>query len=71
MAVIGTRFGMASFPAGIAILASAPIAAALSDVERGEFLGAQIWTGVVYAAAAVSLILPMVYIERKKKRAQG
>lgn len=65
---IGTRLGMAYLGCGIGLLIGSPIAGALTDTSKGEFLKAQVWGGATLLAGAAVLIYPWVYIRRVKKR---
>lgn len=68
---IGTRLGMAWFPAGIAVLLSTPIATALAQASPDGILGAQVWTGAVILTGAALQIQPLVHLTRKRRAAKA
>ncbi|KAL9040403.1 MAG: hypothetical protein Q9214_004499 [Letrouitia sp. 1 TL-2023] len=71
--VIGARLGMSWFTAAVGVLIGAPIAGALTDVGKKDFVNAQAFAGAVMAAAVVGLIVPLVAAHRwnQKKKAGG
>lgn len=64
---IGTRLGMAYFSCGIGLLIGSPIAGALTDTSKGDFLKAQVWGGATLLGGATVLVYPWVYIRRVKR----
>ena len=64
---IGTRMGMAYGGIGVGSLIGSPIAGSLSRPTKGDFLGAQIWSGVTLVAGAIILILPWRATSRMKE----
>ncbi|KAF4628518.1 hypothetical protein G7Y89_g9635 [Cudoniella acicularis] len=66
--VIGARLGMSWAMASVGVLIGAPIAGALADVARKEFVDAQAFAGAVMAAAVVLLIVPLVAAHRFNRR---
>lgn len=65
---IGTRLGMAYFSCGIGLLIGSPIAGALTDTSRGDFLKVQVWGGATLLGGAAVLIYPWAYIRRVRRR---
>lgn len=63
--LIGTRFGMLCGGVAFAELVGAPIASALGHVERGEFLGIQLWTGCTLIIAGVMMSWPHFLLAKK------
>ncbi|KAI4283174.1 MAG: hypothetical protein L6R38_002365 [Xanthoria sp. 2 TBL-2021] len=61
---IGTRLGMSYFGAGIGVLIGSPIAGALTDTSKGDFVGAQGWGGATLLAGAALLIYPWLFVRR-------
>jgi MFS family permease len=73
LAVIGTRLGMIYGCAGLGILIGNPVALALSDVEHGNFLGAQLWMGILALVGAVTtlmFVIPASKLRQISKRSQ-
>ncbi|KAL8653329.1 MAG: hypothetical protein Q9226_003892 [Calogaya cf. arnoldii] len=68
---IGTRLGMSYFGVGIGVLIGSPIAGALADTSKGDFVGAQIWSGVTLLGGAALLIYPWIYVRRREKKKDG
>ncbi|KAL8756897.1 MAG: hypothetical protein Q9199_002624 [Rusavskia elegans] len=68
---IGTRLGMSYFGAGIGVLIGNPIAGALTETSKGDFVGAQGWGGATLLAGAALLICPWLFVRRQKKRKDG
>lgn len=64
--VIGTRMGMLWGSTAFAFLLGTPIAAAISDTSKGNFLGLQIFSGVTLLVGAL-LLLPLWAPIRKKQ----
>ncbi|KAI8174104.1 Aspyridones efflux protein apdF [Colletotrichum sp. SAR 10_65] len=52
---MGTRFGMIATLSGFASLAGPPTAGAIIDRSGGQYLGAQIWGGVVIIAGSLTV----------------
>ncbi|EQB44332.1 major facilitator superfamily transporter [Colletotrichum gloeosporioides Cg-14] len=52
---MGTRFGMIATLSGFASLAGPPTAGAIIDRSGGQYLGAQIWGGVVILAGSLTV----------------
>ena len=65
--VVGTRLGMAYACSSVGVLVGSPIAAALSDITDGVFLGAQAWSGVTLVLGSLLLVYPWIFIAREKK----
>ena len=51
---VGTRFGMVATLLGFAALAGPPTAGAIIDRSNGNYLGAQLWGGLVIGAGALA-----------------
>ncbi len=66
--VIGARLGMSWGIAGGGVLIGAPIAGALADVGKADFVNAQAFAGAVMAAAVILLIVPLVAAHRFNNR---
>jgi MFS family permease len=62
--VIGARLGMSWATAAVGVLIGAPIAGALANVSKAEFLHAQVFAGSVMAAAVLLLTVPLVAAHR-------
>ncbi|KAF2181512.1 MFS monocarboxylate transporter [Zopfia rhizophila CBS 207.26] len=58
--VIGARLGMSWATAAVGVLIGAPIAGALADVAKADFVNAQAFSGAVMAAAVILLVVPLV-----------
>jgi MFS family permease len=71
--VIGARLGMSWSTAAVGVLIGAPIAGALADVAKADFLRAQIFAGTVMAIAAILMTVPVVAAHRynMKKKAES
>ena len=65
--LVGTRLGMAYACSSLGVLVGSPIAAALSDIPQGAFLGAQAWSGATLVLGAILLVYPWIFIAREKK----
>lgn len=63
---IGTRLGMSYFSAGVGLLVGSPIAGAVSNARRGDFVGGQAFGGATLLAGAVMLIYPWMIVRRKR-----
>jgi MFS family permease len=70
MDVIGTRLGMGWFPVGISVLVGSPIAAAAANIPEDDFLGMQLFSGIMMAAGGCLFVVPLLHI-RKKRREKG
>jgi MFS family permease len=57
---VGTRMGMSFSFAGLGLLIGNPIAGAIINLETGDFIKAQIFCGVVVAAAGVVMIFARI-----------
>lgn len=68
--VLGTRLGQVYFAAGLGTWIGTPIAGALVDVEKRQFLHAQIFMAVVAFASGVALVYPAIVAIRYDKRRQ-
>ena len=64
--VIGTRMGMLWGSTAFAFLLGTPIAAAISDTSKGNFLGLQLFSGATLFVGAL-LLLPLWEPIRKKQ----
>lgn len=60
MKQVGTRMGMSFSFAGLGLLIGNPIAGAIIDLKTGDFVRAQIFCGVIVAAAAVVMIFARI-----------
>lgn len=64
---LGSRMGMSWAPTAVSVLVGPPIAGAL--VRHGnDFLGVQVWAGVVIAAGTAQTVVVWVILSRKLKR---
>ncbi|KAJ9604896.1 hypothetical protein H2200_010285 [Cladophialophora chaetospira] len=70
LAVLGTRLGMIYGCAGLGILMGSPIALALSDIEHGQFLGAQLWMGVLGLIGSATTLVFVLPASRLRKISQ-
>ena len=66
MSVIGTRMGMSWVFAGLGILIGTPIAGALVNLQKKDFLPAQGFAGAVMAAGTLCLVAPLIGVLRHK-----
>jgi MFS family permease len=57
---VGTRMGMSFSFAGLGLLIGNPIAGTIINLETGDFVKAQIFCGVVVAAAAVVMMFARI-----------
>lgn len=64
LSVMGTRMGMVWSFAALGSLVGAPVAGALADVSRAEYLHAQMFAGAVMVGGAGCLVWPLVAMER-------
>lgn len=67
LAVLGTRMGMIYASAGVGILIGNPVALALSSPERGHFLGAQLWMGILGLVGAGFFVITAIVATRRRK----
>ena len=67
LSVVGARMGMIWATSAIGVLIGSPIAGAISDPTRGDFLGGQAYSGACLFAAAV-LVGVTVWLLEKAKR---
>lgn len=65
--VLGTWTGMIYASAGVGILVGNPIALALSHVEAGDFLGAQLWMGLTALTGAVFFSITAIKAARRRE----
>jgi MFS family permease len=70
LAVIGTRLGMVYGCAGLGILIGNPVALALSDIEHGDFLGAQLWMGILALVGAATTLVFTIPASKLRQVAQ-
>lgn len=66
--VVGTRLGMIFFAGGMGALIGNPIAGALADPARNDFLSAQAFAGAIMSIGAVSMSLVYLFTARHDKR---
>lgn len=71
LAVLGTRTGMIYASSGVGILVGNPIALALSHVEKGDFLGAQLWMGLTALTGAAFFSITAVKAARRRGLIDG
>lgn len=64
MGVIGTRMGMSWMFGGVGVLIGAPIAGALVDVRKADFVRGQAFAGAMVAVGSLCLIAPLVAVTR-------
>jgi MFS family permease len=68
MSVIGTRMGMSWMFGGVGVLIGAPIAGALVDVRRADFVQAKGFAGAMMAAGSLCLIVPLFAVLRYNRK---
>lgn len=66
--VIGTRMGMVWAVSSVGNLIGTPIAGAVSDPARDDFLGGQIYSGTCMAVALGLIVSTIVLVKRKERR---
>lgn len=65
--VVGARMGMMSAVSSIGILIGSPIAGAISDPKRGDFLGGQVYSGTCLFAGAFLVGITVWLLEKAKR----
>ncbi|KAI1356407.1 MFS transporter, MCP family, solute carrier family 16, member 10 [Xylaria sp. FL0043] len=65
---LGSRMGLSWTSSAISFLVGSPVAGALIDVQKAEFIGLQIWSGATLLVGAVFLVALWIMLSRKQKR---
>ncbi|KAI8625472.1 major facilitator superfamily domain-containing protein [Xylariaceae sp. FL1651] len=66
--VIGARLGMSWSTAAVGVLIGAPIAGALADIAKADFVRAQVFAGSAMAIAVVLMTVPLMAAHRFNKQ---
>ena len=67
MRVVGTWLGMSLFVASFGLLIGTPIAGALVNIQKKQFVPAQVFTGAVIFLGGFSMLMALVIHARKTK----
>ena len=62
---LGARMGISYLSAGVATLLGSPLAGLIVNIERADFLGAQVWSGALLIFGALLLVILWVVLWKR------